>query len=88
MFTIQNNLLKKERENNMLKKFNDRDYEKVASVPTEWGARYNLYQKDGKFYMQISDSGLEVVRCSSDNTKGAITELKNYINDIYYETRK
>ena len=72
----------------MLKKFNDRDYEKVASVPTEWGVRYNLYQKDGKFYMQISDSGLEVVRCSSDNINGAITELKNYINDIYYEMRK
>ena len=72
----------------MLKKFNDRDYEKVASVPTEWGVRYNLYQKDGAFYMQISDSGLEVALCNSKSLPLAITELKNYINDIYYEMRK
>ena len=38
----------------MLKKFNENEYEKVASVPTGWGVRYNLYTKDDKFYMPVS----------------------------------
>lgn len=71
----------------MLKKFNDRDYEKVASVPTEWGVRYNLYQKDGAFYMQTSDDNLEVALCNSKSLTLAIRELKSYVDDIYYERK-
>ena len=69
----------------MLKKFNENDYEKVASVPTEWGVRYNLYTKDDKFYMQVSDNCYELAPCNSKNLTLAIRELKNYVDDIYYE---
>ena len=69
----------------MLKKFNENEYEKVASVPTGWGVRYNLYTKDDKFYMQVSDNGSELAPCNSKNLTLAIRELKNYVDDIYYE---